>query len=569
MKRVQYFSGFLALLLLLPGMLGLVGCAHVHEEVIDAAIAPTCIGAGKTEGTHCATCGQVLIAQEETQPTGEHAFSKDWSGDYSYHYRTCLTPGCTAVTQKIAHPPMEDEYGEEVCLICVGFVHDTCVFEEVTRLEYLVSAATPTACATYYKSCYCGKASQETFTPVIEDKENYQPRNLTVTLFDTDPQHLTYGLTWNSMAKPGTSVVQVTKTETAETLLYPATVTAYNQMYVCKVAITLSPGQDYTYSVLDLCTGARAEEVALTALDPSATSFTFASISDSQDSDNNGGYFGNVLQAIGETDFYLHTGDICQSTAKEESWTAMVGENADYLTKTPLMIAAGNHDVSAYSLFHHFHLDLPEQADTSEGFYYSFDYGNAKFIVLNTNELTKTSTLKEDQFDWLLKTLEENTQTWTIVYMHVPMFSVGKWGSDPTRNGPSIALRGQLASVFAAYGVDLVIQGHDHTVSKTHPYGKKGVTEVEDTEVQNGITYAVDPAGTIYIMNGPAGSQSRGPVSTYEIDCYEYAEAGRIQSFAEYTINGNQLTVSVKYYDSVTEQIVVYDEWGIMKTPAA
>ena len=47
-----------------------------HTEVIDAAVAPTCTEAGKTEGKHCAVCNAVLVAQEEVPATG-HSFG-DW-----------------------------------------------------------------------------------------------------------------------------------------------------------------------------------------------------------------------------------------------------------------------------------------------------------------------------------------------------------------------------------------------------------------------------------------------------------------------------------------------------------
>ena len=43
---------------------------HMHTDVIDPAVAPTCSGEGKSEGLHCSTCNAVIVAQESVAATG-------------------------------------------------------------------------------------------------------------------------------------------------------------------------------------------------------------------------------------------------------------------------------------------------------------------------------------------------------------------------------------------------------------------------------------------------------------------------------------------------------------------
>lgn len=50
-----------------------VAASGTHTVVTDEAVAPTCTETGRTEGSHCSACGEVLVAQEEVEPTG-HRF---------------------------------------------------------------------------------------------------------------------------------------------------------------------------------------------------------------------------------------------------------------------------------------------------------------------------------------------------------------------------------------------------------------------------------------------------------------------------------------------------------------
>ncbi len=60
----------MALTLILLLTFALTACFHEHEIVTDAAKAPTCTRSGLTEGSHCATCGEVLVFQTKIEARG-------------------------------------------------------------------------------------------------------------------------------------------------------------------------------------------------------------------------------------------------------------------------------------------------------------------------------------------------------------------------------------------------------------------------------------------------------------------------------------------------------------------
>lgn len=231
------------------------------------------------------------------------------------------------------------------------------------------------------------------------------------------------------------------------------------------------------------------------------------------------------------------------------------------------MAISGNHETTyrqgKNETFERFDYKMPEQ-DTEKGFYYSFSYGGVKFIMLNTNRLGGNEGLTSDQYNWLESELKNKTEKWTIVAMHNPMYSVGKWGSDKTKNSIALALAKQLKGLFAQYKVDLVLQGHDHMYSATYPLDGNGqptgITVGEDG-------YYQDPNGVIYVMNGPAGNQSKGTNDLFIDDnnrnLYYYGTTSEQCSLAKFTVDGDKMTVTVKSAASGTATVV--RQWGIKK----
>jgi 3',5'-cyclic AMP phosphodiesterase CpdA len=375
------------------------------------------------------------------------------------------------------------------------------------------------------------------------------------------------------MKKPLNTVVQIQKVGTEEWIEHPVSsvsATTYNEndtiinYYISKAEVPLEKDSSYLYRVYDKEAEVGTEYVTLTTKNPQTDSFTFVHVSDSQEGPT---YFNRVLSQVSDNaDFILHTGDVVQNSKYEQEWTEMLDGNFAYLSRIPVMAISGNHETTyntsgAEETFKHFNNSIPAQASTTLGYFYSFIYGDVKFIMLNTNDLTGNK-LKAEQYNWLVNELETNTCKWTVVALHNPLYSAGKWGANSATNAIALALQQQLRGIFAQYGVDIVLQGHDHVISKTYPIDGNGIAQAEIIENIDGVEYSVDPSGVIYVMNGPAGSQTRVPYVKND-PRYAYAEGSQAASWAEFSFEGDMLTVTVKYHDGTNEN--VYHIWGIKK----
>ena len=411
--------------------------------------------------------------------------------------------------------------------------------------------------------------TEEELTPSEQIK--YIPQAFTLNLYDMETN--TYSFVWNVDAEPLNPVIQLCQGETfdeATAVNHPATLETLDGMVVCKVRIALEAGKPYSYRIYDTRAKMGSAPYQFTARDPQAEKFTFVHLSDSQVYDYTyqaGIPLNTVLEQLAAREtppaFLLHTGDFVHYGSVENMWRNMLNFSVDILSGIPFATVAGNHEMvgyggGQYDVLKHFDAKMPQQ-DCTKGYYYSFDYGNVRFIQISTNDVTADYELSQGQYDWLVEQLETNDKKWTIVGMHHGMYSVGEWGNNKPIVHITTALRNQLSDLFAQYGVDLVLQGHDHTYSYTYPIAE-GHTALKDAETDG--DYFVNPQGVVYGMHGPAGDQAKEPWETYE-DFYKFAGRGKQCSWAEITVEEDRLTVTVKNCMGGTPETVT--TYGIIK----
>lgn len=180
--------------------------------------------------------------------------------------------------------------------------------------------------------------------------------------------------------------------------------------------------------------------------------------------------------------FVLSAGDQIQTNAKKvKDNTVSEIEYAGYLSpdilkSLPVATTVGNHDADNANYLYHFNVPNLSTLGANEyvGGDYSFTYGDALFIMLNTQD---TNSAEHGQF--IKETVEANPDAkWKVVALHQDIY-----GSAEHSNEPEIVnLRYALVPYFEQYGVDVVLTGHDHAYSRSQLLkgGSKEITYTDD-----------------------------------------------------------------------------------------
>lgn len=288
---------------------------------------------------------------------------------------------------------------------------------------------------------------------------------------------------------------------------------------------------------------------------------------------NDGYNWNNILNDAvkdhSNVSFIVSAGDQVNAGKNEREYAAYLG--ADALTSLPVATTIGNHDSvsNQYSL----HFNNPNafsskdanyiRGQTEAGTDYYYSYGNVLFIVLDTNNYncaTHENVMK--------KAISENKDAkWRIVVFHQDIFGSGYDHSD----SDGMVLRTQLTPLMDKYDIDVVLQGHDHTYSRTYQlqgdgkdhtaYGKDVDMKSADYITQNNCYQIVDdtesgtvvnPKGTVYLeANSATGSKFYNLIASKQDYISERSQTWT-PSYSVVTVTDNSF--SVKTYDASTRQ---------------
>jgi hypothetical protein len=268
----------------------------------------------------------------------------------------------------------------------------------------------------------------------------------------------------------------------------------------------LTPGKAYNYRVGSKQKNVWSDWASFTTAPDGPAPFSFVYLGDVQIGFD---YWKNLLASASkrcpDAAFYVVAGDLVNKGPYRDQWDAFFGAMQGILDRRPLVPTLGNHDYGKQEVPQRY-LDmftLPENGPKGvpAEHAYSFRYGNAFFVVLDSN------LDPEGQAPWLEEQLKGSDAKWKIAIYHHPAYS-----SSPNRDNPEV--REIWGQIFDKYHVDMALQGHDHAYLRTYPMKAEKRVDPGD-----GTYYAVTVSGQKYYdqKGGEAAEVLFPKTSTYQI----------------------------------------------------
>lgn len=221
----------------------------------------------------------------------------------------------------------------------------------------------------------------------------------------------------------------------------------------------LKSGQAYRYRVVTA--GRPSAWYSFTVSDAHRQRVNFLYVGDVQDT--LGGqanrYLKEALRRNPSAEFVVCGGDLTERPTNQH-WDETFRDIDSVGQHLPLLAVTGNHDYlkglimrleRRFPLVFSYFLD----SKIADNLVYTLCYGPVQFFLLDSNrELPYLLT----QRHWLEKQLRQSTARWKIVVLHHPLFSI--------KGNNNLIQRWMFNDLIERYGVDLVLQGHEHAYAR-------------------------------------------------------------------------------------------------------
>jgi len=235
------------------------------------------------------------------------------------------------------------------------------------------------------------------------------------------------------------------------------------------------------------------------------------------------GWADTLKVAVGanpDAELLVSGGDQVETAGTEAHWTAFLAPNE--LRAYPWVATIGNHDVGSRAYEQHLWTPNTNRSPslyrsgsltTQSGGDYWFIYKGVLFIDLNSNAYATSAQAGADadvaHIGFITDVVQQHRADakYIVLVYHHSIYSPADHANDTDNQ----KRRRDFPQAFSGLGVDLVLQGHDHSYTRSYLI-ESGVKQKAD-EQPGATSVFQDPGGVIYVTGNSASGSKYYPLS--------------------------------------------------------
>ena len=270
---------------------------------------------------------------------------------------------------------------------------------------------------------------------------------------------------------------------------------------------TITPNSTIYYKLYD--SGASSwgtQKSYIVAPDSSTYTYSFVAMGDCRDEVSTLGQLSTLTNAKHPA-FTIMTGDLTASGSVASEWNTLFNDGATLFNNYLVYHCIGNHDNVSPSTYFCNNFDMPMVS--GQNLYYSFVYGHTLFICLNSENATNSTMLSWASSKLAAASTDPNI-LWKVLYFHEPFYTCGQHITD---------MNSYLSTwwpMFDTYGVDMILNGHDHLYMRSKPINRSVSTTTPVATYGSGAGQ-----GRCEIVCGGAGAPLYSVVSEWYAQTYQ------------------------------------------------
>ena len=200
----------------------------------------------------------------------------------------------------------------------------------------------------------------------------------------------------------------------------------------------------------------------------------------------------------------FHLGDFAYDLHSESGRRGDVFLNAlqPLAAYVPYVGIVGDHEREGQYAHYRYRFSLPGQPwpIPEARMYYSQDIGPVHILAYNPQVYLFNQDMIDEQYNWMLGDLKRAQRNrrrvpWIVVLGHRPLYCTHYYPDDCQFDDSVV--RAGVEDLFYYFGVDLVVQGHEHMYERSWPlYKSKPLAR-----------HYTNPKGPVYIISGSTGNE--------------------------------------------------------------